>query len=173
MELRIEQDLDPMSPRENCNLGTMVCFHKRYNFGDSHDYHPGDYAGWDDLQEAIEKEHDIAVILPIYMFDHSGTTLRTTPFSCPWDSGQVGFIFITKEKVRYEYSRKKMSRKLTSRIVTYLVNEVQEYNQYVNGDVWGFIIEDDNGEHLDSCWGFYGREFCEEQAKEAMECLSK
>ncbi len=173
MEIRIEQDFDPSSPREDCNLGTMVCFHNRYNLGDDHDYQSVDYSGWDDMQAQIEKEHDIAVILPIYMYEHSGIALRTGPFSCGWDSGQVGFIFITKEKVRYEYSRKRLSSKLLERIETYLNNEVKVYDQYLNGDVWGFIIEDDNGEHLDSCWGFYGQEYCENEANEAMKALSE
>ena len=27
------------------------------------------------------------VILPLYLYDHSGITMNTTGFSCPWDSG--------------------------------------------------------------------------------------
>lgn len=30
------------------------------------------------------------------------------------------------------------------------------HNQYLLGDVWGFVVEDKDGEHLDSCWGFFG-----------------
>src|SRR6187402_3409459 len=36
--LEIISDDDPMSPREWDNIGTMVCFHKRYTLGDKHDY---------------------------------------------------------------------------------------------------------------------------------------
>lgn len=31
-------DLAPDSPRDWCNLGTMVCWHGRYSMGDKHDY---------------------------------------------------------------------------------------------------------------------------------------
>ena len=37
-----------------------------------------------------------------------------------------------------------------------LEGEVETYNQYLTGDVYGFILEKPDGEHIDSCWGFYG-----------------
>ena len=37
------------------------------------------------------------VFLPLYLFDHSGITMNTSGFSCPWDSGQVGWIFCTPD----------------------------------------------------------------------------
>ena len=37
------------------------------------------------------------VILPLYLYDHSGITMSTGPFSCPWDSGQVGWIYASKK----------------------------------------------------------------------------
>ena len=33
-KLEIFDDLNPCSPREFDNLGTMVCFHRRYDLGD-------------------------------------------------------------------------------------------------------------------------------------------
>ena len=51
---------------------------------------------------------------------------------------------------------------------------VENYQTWANGDVWGFIIEDDSGEDLDeSCWGFYGSDSCIEEAKSAVEYLVK
>lgn len=38
MILRIVQDVDTESPREWDNLGTMICWHSRYNLGDDHNY---------------------------------------------------------------------------------------------------------------------------------------
>ena len=31
------------------------------------------------------------------MFDHSGRALSLTPFGDKWDSGQIGYVYITKE----------------------------------------------------------------------------
>ena len=44
---------------------------------------------------------------------------------------------------------------------------VDEWNQYLSGDVWGYVIKDEEGEEVDSCWGFYGMEDCEEQARDS------
>jgi hypothetical protein len=101
--LKIEQDELRDSPRTWDNLGNMVCFHKRYNLGDSHDYDIDSHESWDELEKALNREHDIAVILPLYLYDHSGITMNTVGFSCGWDSGQVGFIYVTKEKLRKEF----------------------------------------------------------------------
>ena len=34
--------------------------------------------------------------------------------------------------------------------------EVEAWDMYCQGRVYGFIVEDEDGEQLDSCWGFYG-----------------
>jgi hypothetical protein len=44
---------------------------------------------------------------------------------------------------------------------------VDEWNQYLSGDVWGYVIKDEEGEELDSCWGYYGRDHCEQSARES------
>jgi hypothetical protein len=166
----IEPYIDPESPREDDNLGTMICFHSRYNLGDKHNYDHRDYNGWEEMKYAIIKKDDVAIILPLYLYDHSGITMNTTGFSCRWDSGQVGFIFISKEKIREEYGVKKITKKLIEKIKTYLINEVNTYDQYLRGDVYGFRITelDENGEdvkEVDSCWGYYGIDFSMEEAE--------
>ena len=35
-------------------------------------------------------------------------------------------------------------------------NAVKLYGYWAWGDVWGYTIETRGGEHIDSCWGFYG-----------------
>ena len=42
-----------------------------------------------DLLELIGELENV-VILPLYLHDHSGLTMNTSGFHCPWDSGQVG-----------------------------------------------------------------------------------
>jgi len=164
--IKIEQDLDPMNPRKECdNLGTLICFHRRYSIGDKSDYVSGNFASFDDLKNAIIKTENPAVILPVFMYDHSGITINTTGFSCPWDSGQIGFIFVSRDQVKKEYGWKRLSKKRLSKIEQYLNGEIETYNQYLKGDVFGFIIEDESGEHVDSCWGFYGYEYCKTEAE--------
>lgn len=112
-------------------------------------------------------------MLPLYLYDHSGITMSTSPFSCPWDSGQVGFIYATRRAVLKEWNKKRMSPTLNEQATQVLLAEVKEYNQYLTGDVWGYIIEDDAGEQLDSCWGFYGAEYCKQAAEEALAAMKE
>lgn len=164
----VEQDTDPSSPRtEYDNVGTMVAFREGYALGDEgHGFHYRDYSSWNELEEAICKAHEVAVILPLYLFDHSGITISTKPFSCPWDSGQVGFIFCTKGQVQKEWGGD------VDKARDYLVGEVETYDQYLTGQIYGIRAEDAEGEELWSCWGFFGdggKADGIEQAKQAID----
>ena len=168
--LKIFIDESPENPRTAWdNLGTMVCFHKRYDLGDNHNYSSSDYDSWDEMESAIIKQEDVAVILPLYLYDHSGITMNTTGFSCGWDSGQVGFIFVSRETLRKEYSVKRISNKIVEKATKLLIGEVETYDQYICGDVYGFKVFKvetcDKGceheEEIDSCWGFFGDNFIE------------
>ena len=48
--------------------------------------------------------------------------------------------------------------------------EMETYNKYVSGEVYGYMIEDEEGEeasdvHLCGCWGFYDKDYLLEYAK--------
>jgi hypothetical protein len=127
------------NPREYDNLGSMVCYHRRYNLGDKQEYLPGhykpnsgDFWGWGEMRSYFDKVHDLAVCLPVYMYEHSGIAVSTKPFSCPWDSGRIGFIFVSKDKLRKEYGVKRVTASLVDKATRILEAEVEEYNQYLN-----------------------------------------
>ncbi len=152
--IKIYLDEDPENPRTAWdNFGHMICFHSRYNLGDKHDM------SLEDAKE-LEKSKDV-ISLPLYLYDHSGLTIRTYPFSCPWDSGKIGFVYVTKEEVRKEYSCKLVTKKIKEKVINLLRSEVEEYDNYLTGEVYGYRIVDDNEEERDSCWGFFGNEWRE------------
>lgn len=160
--LEIEQMDYAENPRHiQDHESKMICFHSRYNIGDeNNDYKLDDYSSWEELYNDIVRKENPAVILPIYMYDHSGITISTTPFSCRWDSGQIGFIYMTCEDVRERLGVKRVSPKMRDRVTNWLLSEVEEFNQYLRGDVYSFTttnVEDD--EVIDSCSGFYGSNF--------------
>jgi len=147
--IEITPDDDPINPVEEFDgLGTMVCLHGRYRLGHKQD------------RSLMPLEHSKKVIsLPIYMYDHSGITINTTGFSCPWDSGKLGFIYVEKDKIRKEYGWKKLTKKRVEQVKTYLEGEVEIYDQYLTGSVYGFQITDHEDEDIDddgSCWGYFG-----------------
>ena len=112
-------------PRENDNVGTMACFHRRYTLGDKHSL---------SLEEAVSLEGSADVIsLPLYLYDHSGITMSTSPFSCAFDSGKIGFIFCTKEKAKKEWGWKRLTMKRINKVIKHLYSEVEEYNNYIVG----------------------------------------
>ena len=154
--IKIYPDSDLMeSPREWDNLGTMVCSHSRYNLGDEQIVN-----GY-----VSDESWDNFIVLPLYLYDHSGISMstgRNYPFNCPWDSGQVGYIYVSRDKVRKEYEWKYITKKRENQIKEYLNNEVKTYDQYLTGDVYGYNVECEKCEEvLDSCWGFYGSEWKE------------
>jgi hypothetical protein len=148
------------SPREWDNLTKMLFFGKHKHLGDKHNINADDYNGWNELEEAIKKEYDVVMIKKVYAYIHSGMTISTQPFSCPWDSGVLGFVIITKADLRKEYNWKVLTQKRINEVYNRLDNimdgEVKELDYYVSGDVYGFRIEDKNGDIEDSCYGFYG-----------------
>lgn len=96
-------------------------------------------------------------IVPLYAYIHSGVSLsidRRGCFSDPWDSGHIGFVFVKKRAGFRDIQKAAQSL-------------VEEWNMYLAGDVWGYVIER-NGEQVDSLWGMYGIDYARERAKEAV-----
>jgi len=161
---RIVYDPDPENPREWDNLGTMVCFHKRYNLGDE----PGrkhDFETPNQFMEFLQENEGKVLVLPLYLMDHSGVSISVddTMFrmvdSVGWDWGQVGWIYVTYEDIRKAYGVQRVTRKVLEKARQALIAEVEEYNQYLQGDVIGFVIEEHHPaecwQTIDSCFGFY------------------
>jgi hypothetical protein len=155
-KLEIIVDEFPTNPRENDNLTEMICFHNRYNLGDKHNFTSADFNGWDDMLTTIQKTKNPAIILSLHLFDHSGITISTSRFGCRWDSGQIGYVYITKEKVYSEYNVKRISRKLMKKLNTLILGEVDVYDNYLTGEVYGYSLLNKQTGETDSCFGFYG-----------------
>lgn len=171
-KLRIERDNDAISPREDCNLGIIAYKHSRYSVGDVEINDPIDHLldlyGLSDrnveycnetYKELQGRAEEFGyVLLPVYMYDHGGITISTTPFSCRWDSGQVGIIYTTIKRLQdMGHDWKRWSEKRREKAREWLEAEIELFDQYIRGDVYGFIVEED-GEEIDSCWGFYGED---------------
>jgi len=164
--INIYPDDDPMNPVENWDmLGTFTCFHRRYDLSCK----KNKIKSPNELRETINKRNVIS--LPLYLYDHSGITISTTPFSCRWDSGQLGNIWCTIGDARKEFGRKLSSQELETNVYEVFVNEVKSFDDYLRGNCYGFKVEDvctDEGEpsEVDSCWGYLGdMEYCLDEAR--------
>jgi hypothetical protein len=144
------------SPRKMFdNIGTMVCFHDRYELGDDHEF-TDPFA----VKQWLEEQGDKIIWLPLFLYDHSGITIRTNPFASQWDSGQVGIIYVESEKIykiidnwtadfKNEFYPGISDSEIALEI---LKQEVKTYDHYLTGSVYGYSIKEND----DSCWGFYG-----------------
>ena len=160
-ELRIYIDDDPngLDPRADFdNFGHMLCFHKRYCLGDVTDLKSEDFSSWDEIRKYLSKKEKAVIIIPLYLFDHSGITISADSGrfracdSMEWDWGQIGFIYCTREDVKKEFDE--INPENLKKAESILLAEVEEYDKYLTGDVYGYILLED-GEEIDSCWGFY------------------
>ena len=137
------------SPRHDDNLGTMTCFNRRYELGDASDLRPSDFSGWEDLRKHLEKTNDIVVILPLYLYDHSGLRIKVGSFRgmisqghAEFDSGQVGFIYATAGIIRRNYGLERISKQCREKVERQLRAEVSLYDDYLAGYVYGYDINE-------------------------------
>ena len=122
-------------------LGVLLVKQNRHFSGDRD-------ASADEIAAILANKKNVA--LPVYAYVHSGVALSTAPFSCPWDSGFCGVIFVPWEKAKAEGFTKRKA------VVAALAAELAEYDAWQRGDTFGYEILGPDGAHVDSCWGFYG-----------------
>lgn len=161
----IYQDENPSSPREWCNLGEMVCWHGRYDLGDrkpeGQEIKALERGGMRLLERYLRIVAGATVVIPLGLIDHSGISMYAGggahwSDSAGWDSGTVGFMFDTPA------TREQCGSPLDL-IEKGLLDEIETYDQYLTGDVYGYVVADGRDDE-DSCWGFYGIEDVQEEA---------
>lgn len=156
--LRIEQDEYPDNPREWHHLSTMVCWHRRYSLGDEHNYKTPDdfyFSLAEELVGDTDKVKEMSneqiktlvltskelVIMPLYLYDHGGLAISTSNRtfsaidSAGWDWGQVGWVYITMDRMREEF-KGLSDEELREQAEEIIESEVEIYNDYLSGNVY-------------------------------------
>lgn len=190
LNIYIVPDDNPMNPVEKFDmLGKQVYWHRRMNLGhcwkETNKYSPQEwlenqlpdftFEDWANthphtgqeyfahLMKLFEKNN---LVIPVHAYEHGGITISASGRRAGWDSfdsGQLGFVYVSHEDIIKEYGSLDLERAEKS-----LRGEVETYDDYLTGQVYGYIIEDENDEQLDSCWGFIGDyKYCLEEAKSA------
>lgn len=100
------------------------------------------------------------VVLPVYCYEHGRITFRCSSFSDPWDSGQVGYAYMTTEQIaELGWPKGKRGRKKAAE--EYIRHCVGEMAAWTNGDIYGFAIFDKDGELIDGSGEFYDSHYGE------------
>ena len=119
----------------------------------------------------ILSRHPDVLLMPLYLYDHSGITISTSEFCDPWDSGQRGFIYTTR--ARYEaFTLDRGNPDWKTKAAEYLKAEVSSYDEYLQGfcyyvsiDEWcgpdnvdpeDFLTAEPYWNSCETCGGFLG-----------------
>jgi len=124
----------PGSPRDWDNLGIIAAKHNKYDIADSGHLNVEDF--FEDLP-SIEKDY---LYLPIYIYAHGGISLSTTPFSCPWDSGHVGYIYASKDRIKKEFEVEDITNDIIEKAYNLFTEEIKVYSQYLSGEIYQFLV---------------------------------
>jgi len=170
-KLVIQYDSCPESPREWSNLGYFVTKNTKYSSPDGKDN-----AFYDAMVETQDNATDgenhielikkylkeqgenVLAIYPITRYEHGNVSYRLGTQQ-GFDYSNCGFYIVTKQSADEIGTKKKDFEKV-------IADELERYNSYANGEVYGFTLYDDNGEHENSCWGFYDIEHIREHLPE-------
>lgn len=152
LTIEIVPDDDTESPESDTNLFLVA------NHRDFYVKPPGN-STMESVAEDHKKTHRI---FGLEAYIHSGVVLSlTVEGNFPdrqWDVSQLGAVFVAKE----EWKTRAEARKAA-------IGLIETWNCYLSGSVYGFMVKDENGDVIDSCWGFYESEY---QA-EKWECLAQ
>ncbi len=148
MTVKIEFDQGPSEyPFEYDEAVQFILFDRNSTISARHSF--------DAPEEALEFAEAAGLeTFPLYRYEHGNVSYRTSPFSCRWDSGQVGFVFVKRADV----GDVEKTLKTSCEILT----------DWCNGEIYGWVVEDPDGEQLDSCWGYYGSDmdYCKREARD-------
>lgn len=187
IEIHYDHDSQHADPRDADNLGVLFAPHRSYTLGDAN--HPSDE--YDQASRAFEHFTEYgnrggiraferwlkvylgaSVVLPLGLIDHSGISMYVGGGAHAmdpggWDSGTIGVIFDTT-------STREATGAPIEDIERQLIAEVEEYDLYLTGQVYGFVIYDPDGDDTnESCWGFLGEKYVIEEAKSVVDAEIK
>lgn len=121
----------------------------------------------DELEEkAREIVYDKYLVLNLYIYKHGQEALSTGPFQSLWDSGKGGQIYIGRETLEEKCPEDRENEVWAREIVE---TDLDRFQSYLNGAAYGFVIRGSTGERVDSCYGFYDRDYCKEEARRVAE----
>ena len=166
----IIRDPEPLNPRkEYPTFGTMSCWSNRHRLGDDQ---PGEFkddwvcamVGMDEDQVARATNREYAKLLagycqPITRYREASLrwdAWRAVVSRCEerfcqdyvvlpvhlYEHGDVGYIYVSKARVRDEFGIKRVTAKVRERVEKILQDEVRDYDQYLQGEIYVYQIKE-------------------------------
>lgn len=173
--IEVTPTADPREPFEDMGrLGTFAFFDRSGAYKNEGLFAQTDFGDWDQMQAYIEGKRGLrAICLPVYIYRHGADAISTTPFTCTWDSGQLGFTFATKEAIRDWFGWKYVTGERVEKARKVLQSEIELMNKYIRGEVYDWTIHNSLGGFEDSCGEYYSEEEAVSSAKHFVNGLVK
>lgn len=164
----IYADDDSPNPRDDHDQTcVLVLDHGRHNLPKEENIDLDAHSSWEEVADVIRARFDVVAMLPVYGIDHGQLALRAgEPYADKWDSGQAGLAYVTREAMATAWAGGEWTEVQAHAVIA---GEVEEFNDWLTSDVYGYVVTDADGVELDSCWGMYGLDYCKAQAVAAAE----
>lgn len=118
----------------------------KFLVGHSNRYFNGHGLVYDKLLNGSQ-QNDVLCKRPLYMYAHSGVALSHAPFSCPWDSGQVGVHVVLKSDLAAcGFSKSEITPEFGESI---LDDELKFVDAYVRDELYDVTVDDEEGDTID------------------------
>lgn len=169
LNITIAYDTCPENPREEDNLGWMIGFVNGVaviNEYDSPNPKRLD-GGVDELMEILRADGMVEYVPLIYYGDNDLNFGKEEY----WDEDNFAIIAAFRRGIERDLGWKRLTQERRLEIRKVLEDEVRTYMKYMRGEVYGFIIEHDNGDKVDACWGFYDIDECKKEAESVVNRL--
>ena len=126
-----------------------------------------------DTHERIGKPHNLAVEIDKY--EHSGISysVKNEGINCRWDTSSTWAVWFPDKCALDDIMTRKTKKAQRNRAVVMAREACKLFNQWANGDVWFYNIEDEQGFDVDSCGGFYGMEAIKEEVNSQLDYAIK
>lgn len=136
--IRVMYDEHGENPFTSWDGEGMIIFHPR-----------ADYTC--NTEVSYEKAKENKYCIPLDAYIHSGIALSISGegMNCQWDTSTHIAMWIPSKYC--DVTTKKQAEKIARQ-------NCLLFNQWCNGEVFGYIVEDSQGNQIDSCWGYYGNE---------------
>jgi hypothetical protein len=102
-----------------------------------------------DVGAALAFEHTAAVIVPIRFSDYGGST-PSEIYVSDWSNANAAWLF-EPGTVHSEWGETLADQ---DKARAYVAAAIGETHEWLQGNVYGYVIEDPTGDVVDSCWGF-------------------
>jgi hypothetical protein len=133
--LNMEQSIDLDWSFDYSSI-SFALFHGKYRFPNNVDFTTEDFENFEEMKSYIEKEYEPVAIIPVSAYIHSGIALSEGTKN-GWDSGQLGFMYISKEQSEYDHIPKNEED-----VYKYLREHLKTIDHYVRGEVYVCSIYD-------------------------------